>query len=57
MGVRTEQVLKSEPVADKLAELTQQIQDSETQKRYLQDEIKAHKMQVSFVEYLGKKSV
>ncbi|MGB3509113.1 MAG: mucoidy inhibitor MuiA family protein [Microcoleaceae cyanobacterium] len=57
LGVRTEQVFKSELITEKLADLTQQIQDSEAQKRYVEDQIKAQKMQVTFVEDLSKKSV
>ena len=57
LGVQTEQVLKSEAVGEKIADLTQQIQDAEAQKRYVEDQIKVHKMQVTFVEDLSKKSV
>ncbi|MEG4806972.1 mucoidy inhibitor MuiA family protein [Microcoleus sp. F8-D3] len=57
LGVRTERVFSSEPVGDRIAELTQQIQELETQKRAINDKITARKIQLKFVEGLSEKSV
>src|SRR6476469_5594318 len=57
LGVRTETVFSSEPVGDRIAELTQQIQELETQKRAINDKITARKIQLKFVEGLSEKSV
>ncbi|MEG4440442.1 mucoidy inhibitor MuiA family protein [Microcoleus sp. AT9_B5] len=57
LGVRTETVFSSEPVGDRTAELTQQIQELETQKRAINDKITARKIQLKFVEGLSEKSV
>jgi uncharacterized protein (TIGR02231 family) len=50
-------VFSSEPVGDRTAELTQQIQELETQKRAINDKITARKIQLKFVEGLSEKSV
>lgn len=57
LGVRTETVFSSEPTGDRIAELTHQIQELETQKRAIQDQIAARKIQLNFVENLSAKSV
>ncbi|MEG4272536.1 MULTISPECIES: mucoidy inhibitor MuiA family protein [unclassified Microcoleus] len=57
LGVRTETVFSSEPVGDRTAELTQQIQELQTQKRAINDKITARKIQLKFVEGLSEKSV
>jgi len=57
LGVRSETVFSSEPVGDRTAELTQQIQELETQKRAIDDKITARRIQLQFVEDLSEKSV
>ena len=57
LGVRTETVFSSEPVADRTAELTQQIQELQTQRRAIEDKLAARKIQLKFVEGLSEKSV
>ncbi len=57
LGVRTETVFSSEPVGDRTAEVTQQIQELETQRRAINDKITARKIQLKFVEGLSEKSV
>ena len=57
LGVRTETVFSSEPVGDRTAELTQQIQELQTQRRGINDKITARKIQLKFVEGLSERSV
>lgn len=57
LGVRSETVFSSEPVGDRTAELTQQIQELETQKLAIDDKITARRIQLQFVEDLSEKSV
>ncbi len=57
LGVRSHTVFSSEPVGDRTAELTQQIQELETQKQAINDKITARKIQLKFVEGLSEKSV
>ena len=57
LGVRSEKVFSSEPVASRTAELTQQIQELQTQKRAIEDKLAARKIQLKFVEGLSEKSV
>lgn len=57
LGVRTETVFSSEPTGDRTAELTQQIQELETQKRAIDVQIASRKIQLKFVENLSEKSV
>ena len=57
LGVRSDRVFSSEPVADGIAELTQQIQELQTQRRAINDKITARKIQLKFVEGLSEKSV
>ena len=57
LGVRSHTVFSSEPVGDRTAELTQQIQELETQKRAIDDQIASRKIQLKFFENLSEKSV
>ena len=57
LGVRSEKVFSSEPVADGIAELTQQIQELETQNRAIKDKLGARRIQLKFVQDLSEKSV
>ncbi|MEG4530659.1 mucoidy inhibitor MuiA family protein [Microcoleus sp. D2_18a_D3] len=57
LGVRSDRVFSREPVADRIAELTQQIQELETQKRAIKDKLDARRIQLKFVEDLSEKSV
>ncbi|NJK70245.1 MAG: mucoidy inhibitor MuiA family protein [Microcoleus sp. CSU_2_2] len=57
LGVRSETVFSSEPVVDRIAELTQQIKELETQKRPISDKITARKIQLQFLQGLSEKSV
>lgn len=57
LGVRSHTVFSSEPVGDRTAELTQQIQELETQKRAIDVQIASRKIQLKFVENLSEKSV
>ncbi|MCW6052437.1 mucoidy inhibitor MuiA family protein [Lyngbya sp. CCAP 1446/10] len=57
LGVRSETVFSSEPTGDRIAELTHQIQELETQKRAIKDQIAARIIQLNFVENLSAKSV
>ena len=57
LGVRTEKVFSSEPVGDRTAEFTQQIQELQTQKRAINDKITARKIQLQFIQGLSEKSV
>ncbi|MEG4959344.1 MULTISPECIES: mucoidy inhibitor MuiA family protein [unclassified Microcoleus] len=57
LGVRSETVFNSEPADDRTAELTQQIEELQTQKRAIQDKLASRKIQLKFVEGLSDKSV
>ncbi|MEG4319678.1 MULTISPECIES: mucoidy inhibitor MuiA family protein [unclassified Microcoleus] len=57
LGVRSEIVFHSEPAGDRLLELTAQIQELETQKRAIKDQIASRRIQLNFVENLSEKSV
>ncbi|MCC3527871.1 MAG: mucoidy inhibitor MuiA family protein [Microcoleus sp. PH2017_22_RUC_O_B] len=57
LGVHTETVFHSEPAGDRTAELTQQIQELETQKRGIDEQIASRRIQLNFVENLSEKSV
>jgi len=57
LGVHTETVFSSEPTGDRIAELTQQIQELEIQKRAIQEQIASRNIQLKFVENLSEKSV
>ncbi|MEG3847017.1 mucoidy inhibitor MuiA family protein [Microcoleus sp. herbarium19] len=57
LGVRSHTVFSSEPAGDRIAELTQQIQQLETQRRAINDKITARKIQLQFLQGLSEKSV
>ena len=57
LGVRSETVFSSEPVASRTAALTQQIEELQTQRRAIEDKLAARKIQLKFVEGLSEKSV
>lgn len=57
LGVRTERIFATEPVGEKVAQLSQQIEDLEQQKRALQDESAAVKLQRHFVQSLSEQSI
>ena len=57
LGVRSETVFSSEPVVDRTAELTQQIQELEIQKREINDKIATRNIQLKFIQGLSEKSV
>ena len=57
LGVRSETVFSTEPVGDRTTELTQQIQELETQKRAIDVQIASRKIQLKFIENLSEKSV
>ncbi|MGB8689259.1 MAG: mucoidy inhibitor MuiA family protein, partial [Microcoleus sp.] len=57
LGVRSKRVFSSEPVADRIAEITQLIRKLHTQKRAIGDNLAALKIQLKFVEGLSEKSV
>jgi uncharacterized protein (TIGR02231 family) len=57
LGVRSEIVFSSEPVADRIAELTQQIKELEIQKREINDKIATRNIQLKFIQGLSEKSV
>ncbi|MCU0546562.1 MAG: mucoidy inhibitor MuiA family protein [Oscillatoriaceae cyanobacterium Prado104] len=57
LGVRSERIYTSEPAVDRIAELTQQIQELETQKRAVEEQISSRRIQLKFVENLSEKSV
>ena len=57
LGVRSETIFSSEPVVDRTAELTQQIQELEIQKREINDKIATRNIQLKFIQGLSEKSV
>ena len=57
LGVRSHTVFSSEPVGDRISELTQQIQELQTQRREINDKISARKIQLEFIAGLSEKSV
>lgn len=57
LGVRTEKIYATEPVAERVAQLTTQLQQLEDQKRSLQDRLEALRLQQNFVQGLGEKSI
>ena len=57
LGVRTEKVFGTEPVAELAAELTQQIKQLEEQKRAISDQITARLLQRDFVKGLSENYV
>ena len=57
LGVRTERIYATEPVAERAAQLNQQLQQLEEQKRNIQDQLAALQLQRSFVQGLSERSV
>ncbi|MBH8563159.1 mucoidy inhibitor MuiA family protein [Nostoc sp. CENA67] len=56
LGVRSHYIYTTEPVAERVAQLTRQIQQIETEKRYLQAQIDALVLQSNFIEGLREKT-
>lgn len=57
LGVSTERLYAKEPVEERVANLEQQIQQLETQKRSVQDTLQAAHLQRGFVQSISEKSV
>ncbi|PSB00514.1 mucoidy inhibitor MuiA family protein [Merismopedia glauca] len=57
LGVRTQKVFSTEPVAEKIAQLQQEIQNLGIQKRLVEDALRGLNLQRQFVENLSEKSV
>ncbi len=57
LGVRTERTYATEPVAERVAQLSQQLQQLEEQKRSVQDQLAALQLQRNFVQGLSERSV
>jgi uncharacterized protein (TIGR02231 family) len=57
LGVRTQNVFSTEPVAEKIAQLHQEIQNLGIQKRLVEDALRGLNLQRQFVENLSEKSV
>ncbi|TAE58020.1 MAG: mucoidy inhibitor MuiA family protein [Nostocales cyanobacterium] len=56
LGVSSDRIYTTEPVAEKVAQLTRQIQQLESDKRHLQAQIDALALQSSFITGLGNKT-
>jgi uncharacterized protein (TIGR02231 family) len=56
LGVSSDRIYTTEPVAEKVAQLTKQIQQLETEKRHLQAQIDALALQSSFIHGLSEKT-
>ncbi|MBW4507431.1 MAG: mucoidy inhibitor MuiA family protein [Scytonematopsis contorta HA4267-MV1] len=56
LGISTERVLSSEPVAARVSQLNQQIQQLEAEKRSIQPQIEALALQSSFIQGLREKT-
>ncbi|KJH73014.1 mucoidy inhibitor MuiA family protein [Aliterella atlantica] len=57
LGVSTERLYAKEPVEERVANLEQQLQQLETQKRSVQDTLQAAQLQRSYVQSISEKSV
>ncbi|MCL1464641.1 mucoidy inhibitor MuiA family protein [Argonema galeatum] len=57
LAVRTDRIYATEPVAEKVAQLTQQIQEIEEQKRTIKDVLSSLQLQHKFIQELSEKSV
>jgi uncharacterized protein (TIGR02231 family) len=57
LGVQTERVIAREPVEERVAQLTQQIQQLEDQQRMIEDGLNSEMLQREFVKDLLQKSV
>ncbi|MCC5635762.1 mucoidy inhibitor MuiA family protein [Nostoc sp. CHAB 5844] len=56
LGVRSDRIYTTEPVAERVAQLTRQIQQIEAEKRNLQAQIDALALQARFIEGLREKT-
>ncbi|MEH2461067.1 mucoidy inhibitor MuiA family protein [Nostoc sp.] len=56
VGVSSDRIYTTEPVAERVAHLTRQIQQLETEKRHLQAQVDALALQSSFIEGLREKT-
>ncbi|WP_353929292.1 mucoidy inhibitor MuiA family protein [Okeanomitos corallinicola TIOX110] len=56
LGVSSDRIYTTEPVAEKVAQITRQIQQLESEKRHLQAQIDALALQSSFITGLGQKT-
>ncbi|MBD2295533.1 mucoidy inhibitor MuiA family protein [Anabaena sphaerica FACHB-251] len=56
LGVSSDRIYTTEPVAERVAQLTRQIQQLEAEKRHLQAQIDALGLQSSFIAGLGEKT-
>lgn len=57
LAVRTDRIYATEPVAEKVAQLTQQIQEIQEQKRTIKDVLASLQLQHKFIQELSEKSV
>jgi uncharacterized protein (TIGR02231 family) len=57
LSVRTEQQFSTEPVGDRVAQLTEQIQQLEDQRHAFQNQLAALQLRQSFIQNLSEKSV
>ncbi|MEX0271417.1 mucoidy inhibitor MuiA family protein [Leptolyngbyaceae cyanobacterium UHCC 1019] len=57
LGVKTERTYATEPIGDRVAQLTAQIQQLEDQRRTLQDGLAALELRRNFIQSLSEKSV
>lgn len=57
LGVRTERVFATEPVEERVAQLTQQIEELESQKQNYDIELTSLHLQLNFVQGLQEKSI
>jgi uncharacterized protein (TIGR02231 family) len=57
LGVTTERAYATEPIGDRVAQLTTQIQQLEDQRRTLQDGLAALELRRNFIQSLSEKSV
>lgn len=56
LGVSSDRIYTTEPVAERVAQLTRQIQQLESEKRHLQAQIDALALQSNFITGLGEKT-
>jgi uncharacterized protein (TIGR02231 family) len=56
LGVSCDRIYTTEPVAERVAQLTRQIQEIEAEKRYLQAQVEALALQSRFIEGLREKT-
>lgn len=57
LAVQTERIYATEPIGDRVAQLTEQIQQLEDQRRTLQDGLAALELRRKFIQSLSEKSV